>query len=133
VAAHKGIIPAYVKRKTFLHPGQDEAFIQILECVEDPRKASLFARHSLVTILFMVIVANICGVHEWAHIVTFSTGILDWIRQYVDAPHGVPHARTFQRVMCLLDPNTLEELLIRVADNIREKTPQERIAVEGNG
>lgn len=59
--AKKGVTPARVKEsKEFSHPESEQPFIKTLEEVVDPRGTSLFLRHSLISILFMIIVAHIC-------------------------------------------------------------------------
>jgi hypothetical protein len=65
MAGKKGSIPSHITKKQFLHPGIEFPFIQSLENVSDPRKPSLFFRYSLTSILFMTIVAMMCGSKDW--------------------------------------------------------------------
>lgn len=44
----KGIVPAHIQPKTFMHPGESSPWIVILSQVEDPRKPSCNTRHSVV-------------------------------------------------------------------------------------
>ena len=61
MAPRKGRIPPHVRKKVFSHVGIDHPAVQILESLEDPRKPSQFFRYSLTSVLFMVIVAQVCG------------------------------------------------------------------------
>jgi predicted transposase YbfD/YdcC len=131
MAGKKNTIPQHIPKKQFEHPGKELCFIQALEQIEDPRSRSFFLRHSLVSMLFMIVVAQICGANDWPKIVVFSNSIMDWLAQYVDMSSGVPCERTFKNVMNAIDPLKMEILLRDIADSIRERIPNEVIAFDG--
>jgi predicted transposase YbfD/YdcC len=131
MAGKKGSIPSHITKKQFLHPGIELPFIQSLESVSDPRKPSLFFRYSLTSILFMTIVAMMCGSKDWPQVVIMSQGMAEWLAQYVDMTSGVPCERTFKDVFNLIRPEVMEQLLQEVAAQIREKLPQEVIGFDG--
>ena len=131
MAGKKGIIPAHIRKKHFVHPGSEFSFIQVLEEVEDPRKPSFFLRHSLVSMLFMTVVAIMCGATDWPKVVIISEALTDWLAHYVDMSSGVPCERTFKNLMNVLDCNALEDVLRRSSSFIREKVPQDVISFDG--
>ena len=131
MAGKKGIIPAHVTKKQFLHPGVEFSFIQILEEVDDPRKPSVFFRYSLTSILFMTIVSMACGATDWPKVVIMSQGMTEWLSLYVDMTNGVPCERTFKDVFNLIQPEIMEKVLQEVASQIRKKLPGEVISFDG--
>src|SRR3989338_3055419 len=79
MAGKKGEIPVHVqkRKKQFFHKGIEHPIIKILENVEDPRETSLSFRHSLTSVLFMTLVATICGATDWAKVVVMSQGMVE--------------------------------------------------------
>lgn len=131
MAGKKGVSPAHITKKQFIHPGIEHPIIKNLEAVDDPRKPSLFLRHPLTSILFMTTVAMICGATDWPKVVIISEGLLDWLSYYVDISAGVPCERTFKNVMNIINPEALEKILKDTSSNFREKVPQEVISFDG--
>lgn len=131
MAGKKGITPAHITKKQFIHPGIEHPIIKSLGEVDDPRKPSLFLRHSLTSMLFMTIVAITCGATDWPKVVIISEGLVDWLARYVDISSGIPCERTFKNVMNILNPETLEKILRDTSSKVREKVSQEVISFDG--
>jgi predicted transposase YbfD/YdcC len=131
MAAKKGQIPAHVKKKQFTHPGIGYSLIQSLEKIEDVRKPSQFLHYSLTSVLFMVLVAQICGAKDWPQTVVICEGIADWLGKYVDMSSGVPCERTFKNLFSAIRPECMERLLVDTADLIRERIPREIVSFDG--
>jgi len=70
----------------------------------DPR-VRLKTRHKLVDILVMALCRVIAGCDSWVEIAMFCKTRLDWFRQFLELPNGVPSHDTFGRVFSLIDPN----------------------------
>src|ERR1700744_1022296 len=98
MAAQKGKIPSHVKRKEFTHPNLEHSLIKALEKIEDTRKPSQFFRYSLTSVIFMVLVAQVCGAKDWPQTVVMCEGMKDWLQKYVDMSGGVPCERTFKNL-----------------------------------
>lgn len=131
MAGLKGKIPIHVKKAHFVHPGCEYPLINALEKIEDPRKPSLFFRHSLTSILFMVLVAMVWGATDWHKVVVMCEGMKEWIAQYVDIRNGIPCERTFKDVFNLIDPEKMEGLLLELSSLIRKNYPQKVINFDG--
>jgi hypothetical protein len=131
MAGKKGQIPSHVKEKQFVHPGISQNLIQALENIEDMRKPSQFFHYSLTSVLFMALVAQICGAKDWPQTVVICEGITDWLGKYVDMSSGVPCERTFKNLFSAIRPECMESLLVNTADLMREKTPKEIISFDG--
>jgi predicted transposase YbfD/YdcC len=131
MVSKKGRMPTHIKKKHFEHPGIEHPVIQILERLEDPRKPSFFFRYSLTTVLFMTIIAVMCGATDWPKVIVMATGMRDWLAKYVDMAAGIPCERTFINVMNMLSPEALERVLRDLSSIIREKIPYEVISFDG--
>jgi predicted transposase YbfD/YdcC len=131
MARKKGIAPAHVKRKHFVHPGHDLPMIAILEKVEDPRRPSIFFQYPLTSILFMTLIAVMCGATDWPKVIAISQGLSEWLAKYVDMSAGVPCERTFKNLMNALKPEALEQVLLELSSRIRKKSSQEVISFDG--
>lgn len=133
MAARKGEIPEHVRKRQRQAnmPRGDHPVITLLSEVEDPRQPSLTFKYPLTSILFMVLIAVICGATDWPKIVVMAQGMSDWLAQYVDMSAGVPCERTFMNVFNVIKPEALEEALQKLSDLIRERTPQELVSFDG--
>lgn len=83
--------------------------VSIFQEVCDPRDAN--ARHDLASILFMALVATLCGAKSCVEIADFAEANEDELGEMVDLPHGAPSHDTFSRVFRLLDPEELARAL----------------------
>lgn len=131
MAAKKGTIPSHVKQKTFIHPQESHSMISIFMRVEDPRKPSLSFCHSLTSVLFMTLIAVLCGASDWEQVIVSCEGMREWLAKYVDMTSGIPCERTFKNIFNSLKPEALEESLREFSLLLREKIPQEVISFDG--
>ena len=133
MAGKKGEIPEHVmhRQKKICSSEIDHPVIKILSGVEDSRKPSLTFKYPLTSILFMTLIATICGATDWAKVVVMSLGMIDWLAQYVDMSAGVPCERTFINIFNVIKPEALEEALKQLSNLIRESIPQEVVCFDG--
>ena len=131
MAGKKGQIPGHLKIKKFEHPREDHPVIRILSTVQDFRKPSVFFRHSLTSILFMSLVAVICGAIDWPKVVVMAQGMKEWLSQYVDMSGGIPCERTFKTIFNSICPKEMEEALIELSKEIRQKIEGEIVSFDG--
>ena len=45
-----------------------------------------------------------------------GNGKYDWLKQYLELPHGIPDSDTFRRVFERVDPKELGEVLEEIVD-----------------
>jgi len=131
MAGLKGTIPSHIKQKTFIHPQESHPMISIFMGVEDSRKPSLSFCHSLTSVLFMTLIAVLCGASDWEQVIVSCEGMRDWLAKYVDMTAGVPCERTFKNIFNALKPEALERALREFSMLLREKVPQEVISFDG--
>ena len=76
------------------------------EAVPDPR--DLNARHDLREMLFISLIAMMCGVDTCAEMEVFAQQKQALLRQVLKLEHGIPSHDTFSRLFRRLDPAALE-------------------------
>jgi hypothetical protein len=65
--------------------------------IEDPR-VERTRRYELLDIIVMAICAVICGADDSVEVEAWGNAKLDWLRQYLPPPHGIPSHDTFGEV-----------------------------------
>ena len=75
--------------------------------ITDPR--DLNKRHKFIDIITIAICAVVCGANSWEHIEVFGQSKLDWFKDFLDLPHGIPSHDTFGRVFAQIDPDEFQQ------------------------
>ena len=63
-------------------------------------------RHSLLDILILAVCATLGNANGWADVERFGKAKIDFFRQFLDLPHGIPSHDTFGRVFARLNNST---------------------------
>jgi hypothetical protein len=74
--------------------------------IADPRAGN--ARHDLLDILFVALLASLCGAKGCSDMAEFGRAKEPLLRSILSLPHGIPSHDTFSRVFRLLDPKSFE-------------------------
>lgn len=77
------------------------------ESIEDPRRNNHC--HKLGDILFIACCAVICGAESWNDIELYGQSKFDWLKHFLELPHGVPSDDTYRRVFTRLEPTGFEQ------------------------
>ena len=112
-------------------PRPQSIILQVFDNLEDPRKKSINFRHPLTTILFITVVCSLCGSNDWETIVIQAKSMKDWLGRFVDLSNGVPCVRTFIRVFNVIQPESLNKILLTVARSMGGKVKAEIISFDG--
>jgi predicted transposase YbfD/YdcC len=96
----------------------------------DPRR-NQGKRHSLVAIITVTILGMICGADEWTEIEDVAHAKIEWLRRFLDLPHGVPSHDTLGRVFARLDPREFERCLGEWITHLADLTESKLISVDG--
>lgn len=75
--------------------------------IPDPRADN--AQHDLVEILFIALLASLCGARGCSDMAEFGRAKEPLLRPILTLAHGIPSHDTFSRVFRLLDPKAFEE------------------------
>lgn len=107
-----------------------ESFIEHLRVVPDFR-AERRKKHRLLDILFIALCTILSGGEGFTDMVAFATHREDWLRKYIELPHGIPSYFTFRRVFQILDPSALKQGLTNWTGSLRSMTGGQVIALDG--
>lgn len=94
-----------------------ESLITILREVRDPR--DLNTRHNCASMLFIALMATLCGARTCVDIADFAEANRADLGEIVDLPHGTPSHDSFSRLFRLLDPDELAKSFAAFAQALR--------------
>lgn len=110
-----------------------ETLITVLREVHDPR--DLNARHVCASMLFVSLMATLCGAKSCVDIADFCAAHVADLAQIVDLPHGAPKHDSFSRLFRLLDPDEMARAFTAFAKSFRAALglapPKGVIAIDG--
>jgi len=98
--------------------------------LQDPR-IDRTKRHKLLDIVVIAICGVICGADDWVSIEEFGNAKLDWFRQFLELPNGIPSHDTFGRVFGKLDPDQFHTCFTNWILAVSEITEGQVIAIDG--
>ena len=84
--------------------------LERIEFIEDSRQKAK-VRHRMIDIIILVLLAVLSGADDWVEIGIFAKSHEKYLRQYVKLESGVPSHDTIQRVMALVSPEHMQELM----------------------
>jgi len=105
-------------------------FIEIFSSLPDPR-IDRCKKHELSDILYITIVAVLCGANDWEEIEEFGQAREEWFRDFLKLPNGIPSHDTFSRVFALLDPDCLQAHFIQWVQSIATVSSGQIVAIDG--
>lgn len=83
-----------------------------LERVEDPRRTNGgHILHKLEDIIIIGLCAVVCGGEDFPDMEEFGKEREEWLRKFLELPHGIPDSDTFRRVFERINPEALSECL----------------------
>jgi predicted transposase YbfD/YdcC len=83
-----------------------ELFAPYFGKLTDPR-INRTKRHQLLDVIIVALCATLANADGWADIERFGRAKVDFFRQFLDLPNGIPSHDTFGRVFARLDPAAL--------------------------
>ena len=107
-----------------------ERFAEYFRDVPDPRAGN--ALHDLTEMLFISLLATLCGAKGCCDIALFAKTKEALLRTVLELKHGIPSHDTFSRVFRMLDPHAFEKAFRRFMQAFAEATKVEGvIALDG--
>lgn len=98
--------------------------------VRDPRVIGRTS-HRLLDILFLTLCAVICGMDDEEAIEEWGRARLDWLRQFVELPNGIPSHDTIGRVLAALNPVTFQACFVRWMATLCPSLDGQIVALDG--
>jgi predicted transposase YbfD/YdcC len=96
----------------------------------DPRVEGR-SSHKLIDILVIGICAVICGADDYAAMETFGKAKKEWLRGFLELPHGIPAHDTFWRVFGAIDAQEFQTCFIEWMRTVSQLNEGEVIALDG--
>lgn len=104
--------------------------IAIIKKQNDTRYAPN-VKHKMEDIILITLFAILAKCNEWTEIESFAKKKEKWLREYLELPNGIPSHDTIQRVISILDSQSLYtdtiNYLIKKIDLITTKTKEKDI------
>ncbi len=106
---------------------------RIADCfadLADPR-IDRTKRHPLLSIVTLALCGVICGAENWVEIAAWAEIKHEWLRTWLELPHGIPSHDTFGRVFSKLDPVQFEAGFLRWVQGVAGSAAAGVIAIDG--
>ena len=103
--------------------------LSMFAAVPDPRARN--ARHRLVDVLAIALLAVLGGSDDYPGIVAFGLDRAEMLQGLLALPHGIPSVSTFRRVFAAVDPTAMGEVLGRWSRELVQTCAGKQIAVDG--
>ncbi len=84
-----------------------ENLLKYLSTVTDMRQEKKVC-HKMSDIIALVFFAMLSGADEWTEYEIFGKEHEDFLREYLELPHGIPSHDTIQRVFTMVSPEFLQ-------------------------
>lgn len=101
-------------------------FKEINEVRDDGRL--LYPLHEIV---FMTVIAVLCGAESWSSIVKFANMKSKWLKQFFPFEHGIPSKSTVSRLFGLIDKRYFESWLRKWTADLFKGFKEEILALDG--
>jgi predicted transposase YbfD/YdcC len=98
--------------------------------LSDPR-VDRTKKHRLIDILFIAVCTVICGGEGFCDMECFGEAKEEWLRKFLELPHGIPSHDTFRRIFSIVDPHEFGECFMRWSAALHNATKGEVIALDG--
>ena len=93
-------------------PTKTGALIERLQTVADPRRQCENLKHPLVDVIMLGFCGVLAGCEDFVEIAAWATEHVAVLGTFLKLPHGIPSHDTLTRVFAVLQPSTLQEVLL---------------------
>ena len=98
--------------------------------IKDPRRTWGNLRHKLEDILIIGLCSVICQGEDFEDMELFGREREEWLKQFLELPHGIPDSDTFRRVFERVDPQELSKWLTNWLETER-KSGGRLVSIDG--
>jgi predicted transposase YbfD/YdcC len=107
-----------------------ESFLQHFASITDERQEGK-VRYPLMSIFFVAAASYIAFCDDWDLTIIWAEKNIDWLRQFVDLPYGIPSESTFYRVFRAVNPKEFERRFIGWTKQLSLEHGRRSVAVDG--
>src|SRR5215471_18368181 len=93
-------------------PTKTCALVERLQTIADPRRQCENLKHPLVDVMMLGFCGVLAGCEDFVEIAEWANEHAAVLGTFLELPHGIPSHDTFNRVFALLQPTTLQEVLL---------------------
>lgn len=88
-----------------------------LKEIKDPRQKNK-TTYKIWDIVVVVILAVLSDCNEWAEIEDFAKDKKDFLKSFLKLTGGIPSAKTYERVISMIDSNSLNQIFVKFVKDI---------------
>lgn len=107
-----------------------EEIKKLFSPIEDPRVVGR-CDHKLIDILFIAFCTLLSNGEDFEDMVEFAEQRIDWLREILELPNGIPSHDTFNRVLQLIKPEEFTKILAVDASFLLESVKGRLISFDG--
>jgi predicted transposase YbfD/YdcC len=107
--------------------------LKLCDNVPDFRRTHL-QKHALSKLLAIALMGFLCGYTDWVHLARWAKLREEWLKEFLDLPHGVPSHDTFSRIFRELNPEAVESFFheaLKLISSRLELQASQQIAIDG--
>jgi predicted transposase YbfD/YdcC len=93
-------------------PTKTCAVVERLQTIPDPRRQGENLKHPLVDVIIVGFCGVLAGCEDFVEIAAWASGNEGFFRTFLELPHGIPSHDPFNRVFAMLQPATLQAVLL---------------------
>lgn len=97
----------------------------------DPRREHPLTLHKLIDIIVIAVCATIAKSDTWEEIADYGVMKEDFLRQFLELPHGIPSHDTFTRVFAKLDPQAWQTCFVSWMRSVSQLSEDKLISIDG--
>ena len=99
--------------------------------IPDPR-LNRNKKHKLTDIIVLSILAVLCGAESYDSIEEFGKARIDFLKQILQLPNGIPSHDTINRVISMINPDQFEKIFAQWSDSLKSVLAEnDVIAIDG--
>jgi predicted transposase YbfD/YdcC len=100
------------------------------EALQDPR-VERTRKHNLLDIIAITLCAVIAGADSWTDVEDYGNAKHDWLKGFLELPHGIPSHDTFGRVFAALDPGRFRDCFAAWVAAVAQRLGLKQVAIDG--
>jgi predicted transposase YbfD/YdcC len=97
--------------------------VEALAALPDPRRQCQNLWHPLGDVLVLGFCGVLCGCEDFVEIEAFGRSKEEFVRRFLELPHGIPSHDTIRRVFQAVCPQALQSCLIQWLQGVRATAP----------
>ena len=110
-------------------PSPNSPFRKHFDCIKDPRHHN--TRHLLHDMFMIALCALISGADSWTQVAEYGRSKLDWFKEFLELPHGIPSHDTFGRLFARVDPKGFHDFFTRWVQELAASLQGKTVAIDG--